>query len=72
MSRKQLPSQSELEKRYAPFLKNTKIEKARNWSLPNSADGFKEEKNLEFMESQSEKFFDISVEVFRENENSEV
>lgn len=71
MSRKQLPSQSELETRYAPFLKNKRLEKAINWSLPNSADGFDEAKNLEFIENESQGFFNISVKVFDENKEIE-
>lgn len=63
MTKKRLPSESELKKRYSPYFKNQELKKVREWSLPNCSDGFDEEKNLKFMEEDSQSFFDNSIEI---------
>jgi hypothetical protein len=63
MSKKYLPSLSELKKRYSPLLHNREIEKVRNWSLPNCSDGFEEEKNLQFMQEDNQNFFETSINI---------
>jgi hypothetical protein len=63
MSKKRLPSQSELEQKYSSLLHNLEIQKVINWSLPNCADGFDEEKSLEFMEEESQAFFDAAMKI---------
>lgn len=71
MSRKiELPSLEELASKYLKLIENPSVRNVSDWALTNSSDEFDEEKNLEFVQKESQDFTKKVSSIFEHSEDA--